>query len=263
MSAQPDPSPAPLPLAVQLYSLRNLPHSLDEQLAQVAALGYRGVETLHDHGLSAAELGDLLQKHGLEAVSTHVALQKLESDLDGVIDFHRAIGNPVLAIPALPEARRPGDGDGWQKLGAQLGEIGARVTAEDMRLVYHNHAFEMEQFDGRLALDWLLAGAGEHLQWEPDLAWVVRGGGDPLALLRRYAGRCPRVHIKDLAPAGEGEDEKGFADVGYGTLDWQALLPAARAAGAEWYIVEHDLPRDALRTIQRSITYLQGMAAHL
>ncbi len=100
----------------------------------------------------------------------------------------------------------------------------------------------------------------EHLQWEPDLAWIVRGEADALALLQRYAGRCPCIHVKDLAPEGQNEDEMGFADVGYGTLNWETLLPATQAAGAEWYIVEHDLPKEPIKTIQRSYVLSRGAA---
>jgi len=251
-----------LPLAVQLYSLRNLPQSLDEQLGLVAAAGYRGVETIGDHGLSAPALAELLAKHKLHAVSTHVSLQKLEADMDAVIVFNQAIGNHVITVPFLPVELRPAAGAGWQVLGARLGARGERLAAAGMRLLYHNHDFELARVDGDYAIDWLLSGADPaHLQWEPDLAWIVRGQADPLVLLRRHSGRCPRVHVKDLAPAGQGEDEKGFADVGFGTLDWATLLPAAKAAGAEWYIVEHDLPRDPIRTIQRSMETLTRLAA--
>lgn len=254
-------SAATLPLAVQLYSLRNMTESLDQRLAKVAELGYRGVETIGTHDLSADQLRDLLQKHGLQAVSTHVGLAALDADLDSVIRFNQAIGNNTLTIPALPEADRPNDAAGWQALGRRLGELGAQIAAANMRLLYHNHAFEMVRYDGRHAIKWMLEAADPaHLQWEPDLAWIVRGEADPVALLRQFAGRCPMIHVKDLAPAGQGEDEKGFADVGHGTLDWAVLLPAAKAAGAEWYIVEHDLPRDPIRTIQRSIVTLQSMA---
>lgn len=251
-----------LPLAVQLYSLRMLPNPLDDVLGLVAAAGYRGVETIGDHGLSAAALGDLLGKHNLQAISTHVALPALEANVDGILAFHQAIGNRVITIPYLAEELRPADGVGWQALGARLGAIGAQCAAAGFRLLYHNHAFEMARVDGRLAIEWLLDGADPaHLQWEPDLAWIVRGEADPVALLRQYTGRCPRIHVKDLAPAGTNEIEKGFADVGYGTLDWAALLPAAAAAGAEWYIVEHDLPQDPVRTIRRSIEFLQQKMA--
>ena len=134
-----------------------------------------------------------------------------------------------------------------------------RCSAEGMQLLYHNHAFEMEQIEGKLAIDWMMeAASAANVGFEMDLAWVARGGVDGIELLERYHGRCPRVHCKDLAPAGENEDQMGFADVGHGTLDWAKLLPAAKKAGAEWYIVEHDLPKEPLVSIRRSFEFLKG-----
>jgi sugar phosphate isomerase/epimerase len=247
-----------LPIAVQLYTLRNLTDPLDSVLGQVAGLGYRGVETVGDHGLAAEALRDLLQKHGLQAVSAHVSLPTLEGNLDGVVAFHQAIGNDTLVIPALPQDARPVDAEGWSQIGRRLEALSLRAAEAGVRLLYHNHAWEMELLAGKPALDWMME-AAPHLQWEPDLGWVVRGGADPLALLARYAGRCPRIHVKDLAPAGQNEEEMGFADVGYGTLDWAALLPAAKAAGGEWFIVEHDMPTDAIRTLRRSYDFVHGL----
>ena len=66
-----------LPLAVQLYSLRNLPVTADEMLGEVAAAGYDAVETVGTQGLSGKALGDLLEKHGLEVCSSHVSLGSL------------------------------------------------------------------------------------------------------------------------------------------------------------------------------------------
>jgi sugar phosphate isomerase/epimerase len=40
-------------------------------------------------------------------------------------------------------------------------------------------------------------------------------------------------------------------------LDWPRLLAAARDAGAAWYIVEHDNPRDPLASVSRSLTNLR------
>ena len=119
----------------------------------------------------------------------------------------------------------------------------------------------MAVYDGARAIDWLLDSADpENLFWEPDLAWISDGGVDPLEMVERYAGRCPRIHAKDLARPGENEDQMGLADVGYGTLDWEALLPACRAAGAECYIVEHDLPKDPVASVRRSREFLEGRA---
>jgi sugar phosphate isomerase/epimerase len=169
-----------------------------------------------------------------------------------------AIGNHTLVVPWLPEAARSKDANGWLQLGRQLDGIGRRCRDAGMRLLYHNHAFEMIEIEGQLAIDWLLeAAAPENVGFEIDLAWVQRGGQNGVQLLEKYAGRCPRIHCKDLAPEGENQDQMGFADVGHGVLDWGALLPAAKAAGAEWYIVEHDLPKEPLVSIGRSFTFLQ------
>lgn len=247
-----------LPIAVQLYSLRNVDMPFDELLGEVAAIGYTGVETVGDHGLSADEMNEILEKHGLQAVSAHVQLSALESDFDGVAAFHKAIGNYTLIVPFLAPDDRGTDSTGWTTLGQRLDAIGQQARAAGMRLLYHNHAFEMEQVEDKLAIDWLMDGASPaNVGFEMDLAWVVRGGQDGVKLLQQYAGRCPRVHCKDLAPEGENQDQMGFADVGHGTMDWSALLPAAKAAGAEWYVVEHDLPKEPLNSIRRSFDFLK------
>jgi sugar phosphate isomerase/epimerase len=247
---------AKLPIAVQLYSLRNLQMPFDQLLAEVAAIGYTGVETVGDHGLTAEQMNELLHKHGLQVASAHVSMAKFENELDNVVAFNRAVGNTTLVVPILMEARDTSTKTGWQALGQRLAALGQQVRAAGIRLLYHNHAFEMVQIEDRLAIDILLE-ADPDLGFEIDLAWVHRGGQDGLQLLQKYAGRCSRVHCKDVAPLGQNQDEMGFADVGYGVLDWDALLPAAKAAGAEWYIVEHDLPKEPLLNIRRSFEFLQ------
>ena len=88
------------PIAVQLYSLRNLEEPLSQTLHQVAGMGYRGVETIRDHGISAGEMNDLLDANNLTACSTHVPLSQLEDGLGSVIAFNQAICNDCLVLPA-------------------------------------------------------------------------------------------------------------------------------------------------------------------
>ena len=135
-----------------------------------------------------------------------------------------------------------------------LDGLGRRASFAGMRLLYHNHDFEMVVIDGKPAISWLLEAAKpENVGFEPDLAWIVFGGQDAVGLLQQYSGRVPRVHAKDL---GDNAAEHGLADVGSGRLDWDAILPAAEAAQAEWLVVEHDFPTDPLASIQRSQTFL-------
>ena len=126
-----------------------------------------------------------------------------------------------------------------------------------MQLAYHNHDFELVDFDGSTGLELLFAAAGPDLLTELDLAWVARAGHDPAAMLETFRGRLFAVHAKDNAPKGHAEDEGGFAAVGQGVLDWNTILPAAADAGVRWYIIEHDQPRDPAKVIQAGADYLR------
>ncbi len=239
------------PIAVQMYTLRNA-GTLDQQLKIVHDAGVHAVETVGTQDVSAAELKQLLDKYGINAISSHTALADLRNDLDKVVAFNRAIGNTTLVVPYLDSKDRPTDAAGWAALGKELGGISERVRAKGMRLAYHNHDFELVDFDGRTGLELLFEAAGPNLQ-----TWVARSGHDPVVMLGKFRGRLFAVHAKDNAPKGQAEDEGGFAAVGQGVLDWNAILPAAASAGVKWYIVEHDQPRDPAKVIQTGADYLR------
>lgn len=244
------------PIAVQMYSLRNA-GALDQQLKIVQDAGVHAVETVGTQGVSATELKQLLDRYSIKAVSSHVPLTELRKDLEGVVAFNRSIGNTTLVVPYLDAKDRPTDAAGWTALGQELGRIAKQVRAKGMRLAYHNHDFELVDLNGTTGLELLFAAAGPDLQTELDLAWVARAGLDPAVMLAKFRGRLFAVHAKDNAPKGQAEDEGGFAAVGQGVLDWNAILPAAAAAGVQWYIVEHDQPRDPAKVIQTGADYLR------
>ncbi len=267
--SSPDTQSAPAaqrpPIALQLYTLRSLQQPPAELLAEVAAIGYSGVELAGTFapGMPAAQLRQLIDDAGLQVVSAHVSLQDLEADLPAAIQAQKTLGNTMLIVPWVSEDLRGKTADSWQALGARLGRLAKRSAHAGMGFMYHNHDFEMTMIDGKPAIDWLMAGAGHvALGWELDMAWAQHGGQDVPALLARYAGRVSRVHAKDLAAdPSVSPSEKGLATVGAGILDWDAILPAAKAAGVEWYIVEHDFPVDPLASIRSSYEFLAGKLA--
>ncbi|WP_329841441.1 sugar phosphate isomerase/epimerase family protein [Stenotrophomonas hibiscicola] len=244
------------PIAVQMYTLRNA-GSLDQQLKIVHDAGVRAVETVGTQNVSAPDLKRLLDRYSIRAVSSHVQLAELRDNLDGVVAFNRSIGNTTLVVPYLDQKDRPRDAAGWTALGQELGRIARQVRVKGMQLAYHNHDFELADFDGQTGLELLFAAAGPDLKTELDLAWVARAGLDPAVMLGKFRGHVFAVHAKDNAPKGQAEDEGGFAAVGQGVLDWNAILPAAATAGVQWYIVEHDQPRDPAKVIQAGADYLR------
>lgn len=258
-----DDAGAKPPIAVQMYTLRDA-GPLDQQLKIVHDAGVGAVETVGTQNVSAVELKRLLDRYSIKAISAHTQLADLRSDLDSVVAFNRSIGNTTLVVPYLDKKDRPTDAAGWTALGQELGRMAARVRAKGLQLAYHNHDFELVDFDGTTGLERLFAAAGPDLQAELDLAWVARAGYDPAVMLEKFRGRLFAVHAKDNAPKGQAADEGGFAAVGQGVLDWGTILPAAADAGVHWYIVEHDQPRDPAKVIQAGADYLRRhLPAHL
>ena len=236
----------------QLYSARNEP-SLDATLRSLKDLGYAQVEGWGGQFADPAALSASLKSAGLTMPTAHLGFQQLE-DTAAAIAIARQVGIETLYCPAPPTPDyRDGTGD-WHAFAARLAKVAKALQAAGLGFGYHNHHWEFKAgFDGRYPMEILLAEAPT-LEWEMDLAWVVKGGEDPLAWMRKYASRISAVHVKDIAPAGQCLDEDGWADVGQGTLHWEQIIIDIRATtSARYFVMEHDKPSDALRFARRSI----------
>lgn len=141
---------------------------------------------------------------------------------------------------------------------AQCEAAAQRLAAEGITLCYHNHHVDLAQFDGERIFD-IVRRVAPTMKFEVDLHWVQRGGMAPLDMLAAYTGVCKVIHVKDfrvvplppesleLLGAGKREEFMAvftniaqFAEVGSGNMNWPAILPAAEAAGAEFFFIEQD-----------------------
>lgn len=249
-------------LSIQLYSLRDF-GDLDRQLDALAEIGFRRVETVGGHLADAQGTRAKLDARGMTAPTGHVGLADLRTRLDWVVDQAKIIGIEQLFMPAVPVEDRAQPADRWRATGEELGAMAERLAGKGLMLGYHNHHWELKPFtDGSTPLELLFEGAeGSPLTFEADLAWLVRGGADPLDWLERYRDRLTAVHVKDIAPAGQNLDQDGWCDIGQGVLDWPALWREVRALGVEWMVLEHDKPKDPLHFARASRDYLLKLPA--
>jgi sugar phosphate isomerase/epimerase len=249
-------------LSIQLYTLRSL-GDLDRILDVVAASGYRYVETVGAHLDDAAGTRAKLASRGLTNSSSHVSLAALRERPEAVIAACKTLGFEHLFMPSVPLEQRDMNGAGWRTLGRELGQMAERFARDGVKLGYHNHHWELTPKEGgKTALELLFEGAGASpLTWQVDVAWLVRGGADPKILIDRYRDRVVATHVKDIAPAGQNDDQDGWADVGSGVLDWRDLWQACRAAGAKWMVVEHDRPADPARSARASYDFISKLPA--
>ncbi|GGH18381.1 xylose isomerase [Alsobacter metallidurans] len=240
-------------LSFQLYSARMM-EPLEAQFELLAGLGYRKVEPFGGLLGDPDRLKRQLDEHGMAAPSCHVGMDRLRADPVATVKLCRGLGIETIYAPAPPPGERDGGEAEWTAMGRELNGICKTVNGEGLRFGWHNHHFEYGQTaDGRRFLHILLEEAPQML-WEADLAWIVRGGADPIAEVKRYAGRVEVVHVKDIAPEGHCADEDGWADPGHGVLDWSAIVPVLQEIGVKLFVAEHDKPNDVARFARRAMT---------
>lgn len=244
----------------QLYSSRNFP-PLSRTMDMLARAGFAGVEGFAGlyadrAGLEAMASG--LTANGLTMKTGHFSVDQVENAPDWVLEVAGTLGTEKVIVPWVHPDARPADGAGWRAFGERLQRAGEPLVKAGLGFGWHNHDFEFRpDAQGVLPIAALFEG-GPALEWEMDVAWVVRGGADPLHWITAEAGRITAAHVKDIAPAGENAAEDGWADVGQGVVPWATLLPKLRDIGVKHFILEHDNPADDTRFAARSLAAVKG-----
>lgn len=246
-------------IALQMYTLRNV-GDVDAQFAMARKAGFSQVELVGDHHLDLPTMQKMLKKYQLNVIASHVQLSDLESDREKIVAFNKGIGNSHLVVPWIEANERPTTKQGWIDYALRLDRMGQTLRNEGMSLSYHNHNFEMKKYDDMTALDLIMKYTHQNnLSLELDVAWVARGGQDPGSIITRYSGRIYAIHAKDNAAIGIRDDEMNFTPAGEGLLEWRSIISAGRSSGVEWYIVEHDAPKDPWAIITTSRHNLKEM----
>ena len=248
-------------LSYQLYSSR-ADADLAGVLKHLAETGYKQVEGFGGVMGDPAGLRAMMDALGLTMPSAHFAIDDLEAKPDEMLSLAETLGVQTIYAPFLAPEDRPTDGAGWTAFAERLAKVGERVRAAGRNFGWHNHDFEFFALeDGTVPMEVILKTASD-VEWEADIAWVVRGGADPFAWIDRHAARISSVHLKDIAPDGECLDEDGWADVGEGTMPWAELLAAVRTkTPTRTYVMEHDKPSDPRRFAERAFKNVQMMGS--
>jgi sugar phosphate isomerase/epimerase len=206
-------------------------------LTEVAAIGYDWVEAA-DHskgkfyGFSPKEFGKLVKRAGMEAISSHSNIRP--ENADRMIDDVAEAGMKYLIMPSLP-GEWNSTLDGFRRSADFFNEAGEKCRKAGITFGFHNHQVEFREIDGTVPYDLLVKNSDPRLViFELDIAWITAAGKDPIAYFKKYPGRFPVWHMKDLSP------EKQAATLGEGIIDFKPILAMSKKAGLEYWFVEQD-----------------------
>jgi sugar phosphate isomerase/epimerase len=253
-------------VGINIYSLRYLAgKDLPATLALIRELGFREVEAGDLYGRRPAEFLGLLKAAGLHAASIGAAYDALGKDLPAVAAHARTLGAEYIVCSTIPHSAKHLAAKDCPPAAENLNKWGERLAASGLRLCYHTHGTEFDPSPDGTRFDTLAKLTNpKYVNFEMDIFWIVYGYQDPVQLLRRYPGRFPLMHIKDIrkgtvlggSPADVLEEES--VPLGTGLVDVRAALLAAQDCGVRHYYLEEEAV-DAVPQIRQSLRYLAGL----
>lgn len=242
-------------ITVQLYTLRDqLAVNYEGTIRAVAAMGFPCIEPAGFPGTTASAAAKLFKELGLSAPSAHCALP-IGDAKNEVIETALELGHRYLITGGPP---------GWQDNFRTTDEVKAiaeqyciaadNAAAHGLQVGYHNHDWDLAEFEGKAAYRTFLDHTPENILWEADLYWVARAGIDPARFLEEIGPRGKLLHFKD-GHIATPEITPPFLPAGEGDVDLKGAFKAAKYA--EYIAVELDAyDGDIMQAVQTSYTYL-------
>src|SRR5207249_11515326 len=131
---------------------------------------------------------------------------------------------------------------GWLSDGA------AECRTHKMTVGYTALLFDFATFDGRFAWEMLFSQTLPEVSMQMDVGNCLAGNGDPIAMLKKFPGRTPTIHIKE-------HQDKSFESDFYK----EVFRLCETISATKWYIVEmgrpegngFEVPREALAKLHK------------
>lgn len=246
-------------IGVQLYTVRQeMERDFEGTLSRVAGIGFKEVEFAGYFNRTPEQVKGILTRLGLSSPAGHMPYEGLNDDQSWgkVLDSANRVGHQYVIIAWTPQEVRRTMED-WKRVAERFNWAGRKAKEAGLSFAYHNHDFEFKPIDGQTPFDLLLAETDPELvKIEMDLYWITLGGFDPLQYFRRFPGRFPMVHVKDMKKGGE---RPLMVDVGKGDINFRGIFARRDEAGIHHFFVEHDEPSDPLASIAVSYQYLKTL----
>jgi sugar phosphate isomerase/epimerase len=240
---------------VQLYTFRNeMAADALGTLKKTAALGIKQIESArsnkgHYYGLTPKEMKRACADLGMTLRSGHVHIDdKWKQTMDEAAES----GQEYLICSTMPT-----DGqttDNYKKVAETFNKAGEECKKLGLKFGYHNHEYEFASHDGKVLYDVLLDNTQADLvNMEMDLGWVIVAGKNPIDYFKKYPGRFPLWHLKDMDIV-----KKHSVEFGKGQLDIVQLLKHSKQAKMKYFFIEQEeYASTPFESIQYNMDYLK------
>ena len=248
-------------VGIQLYTLRDdAKNNLEATLTSIASAGYKEVELLasmHNFGMPATQLRQILDRLGLSAPSTHIGAENFDN-LNAVFDEAGTLGHQYIVLASLPYGPGKATLDDYRRWADRLNEAGRQARARNLWMAFHDEAYDYSPLiEGQMPYDILADRTDPTLvRLQLDTGNAVIGGRDPIDLMRKYGSRYYLFHIKDAERLGAPND----TELGKGMVNFRQLLSMIPDIDDKHlYVEQESYPGAPLDSVKRDYDYISSL----
>ena len=231
-------------------------NDIKESFKKLADIGYTQGQTA-GCAIPYADFGRLAEEAGIEIVGTHDSWELMLTDIDQVMENHRALGTTNVGIGGIG-GEYIQSADAMKRFCETANGVAEKLAANGFKFTYHNHSAEFARFGSQTLMDILVSELDpENTSFVLDTYWVQHGGGDVRAWIEKLAGRIDILHLKDMGIKNMS-DGPYITEIGHGNLNWAGIIDTAEKAGVKYFVVEQDIcPGDPFDSLKYSAEYLK------
>ena len=252
------------PLGVQAYTFRkSFPISIPKTLDTIKMLGFTEMEG-GGNNIPPADFKKLCDERGISIPSTGVGYDELVKSPDSIIYRAKLFGSKYVMCAWIPHTNGVLSFDDAKKAVDDFNRAGKILKEQGLIFCYHAHGYEFQPYGNGTLLDYIFENTNpEYVSFEMDVFWMQFGGGDPVALLKKYGDRWKLVHLKDMRK-GTIKNLTGLTSpendvpLGTGEIDIPGILKEANKIGIKHFFIE-DESDHVLEQVPKSISYLKSL----
>ena len=252
------------PLGVQTYTFRrSIGNDPVKVLDTIKKLGFTEIEGGSGR-MHPAEFKKLCDERGISIPSTGAGYEDLINKIDSVVWRAKMLGAKYVMCAWIPHQNNVLTFENAKKAVEDFNRAGKILKENGLTFCYHAHGYEFQPYEDGTLLDYMFKNTNpEYVSYQMDIFWIQFGGGDPVALLKKYGNRWKMMHLKDMRK-GTKKDLTGLTSVendvtfGTGELDLPAIFKEAKKVGIKHYFIEDESSSYATQ-IPQSIAYLKSL----
>ena len=252
------------PFGVQAYTFRrSFPNGVAETLDTIKSMGITELEGSGGR-IPPEDFRKLCAERGITIPSTGTSYDNLVKDPMSAVNNAKALGASFVMVAWIPHERGAFNVDNARKAVEDFNAAGKVLKENGITFCYHVHGYEFQPYEDGTLMDYLIKNTNpEFVSFEMDVLWTQFGGGDPVALLKKYGDRWKLLHLKDLRKGVKkdltgGTSTDNDVALGTGEIDIPGIIREARKIGIKHYFIEDESSR-IITQVPQSIEYLKSL----